>query len=85
MNLTSDVLKCGFPCSSFDKHYLKFSNDNVNFKIIENNTIFDIEDYVQNEKVLSLIDKIKNVNINELAVSKAYSFIEELKEFSNTL
>lgn len=84
-NLTPDVLKCGFPCTSFDKHYLNFLNDNINFKIIENNTIFEINEYIQNDKLLSLVNKIKDINVNELSVSEAYNFIEELKEISNKL
>lgn len=34
-NFTSDILKCGFPCTSFKKYYSKFKNDNLNFEVIE--------------------------------------------------
>ena len=84
-NLTTDILKCGFPCSSFDKYYMMFVNDNIDFKIIENNTIFDGSDYLQNKKMTVLLDKINEVNVNTLSVSEAYRFIEEIKELALTL
>lgn len=39
-HLNNDVLKCGFPSSSIDKYYIKFKENNVNVKIIENNIVF---------------------------------------------
>lgn len=81
-NLNIDIVKCGFPCSSFDKYYKLFINDNINFKIIENNTIFDGSDYLQNKTLLSLLEKINQVSVDNLSVSEAYQFIEEIKELT---
>ena len=78
-NLNVDIVKCGFPCSSFDKYYKLFVNDDINFKIVENNAIFDSSDYLLNKSILSLLDKI---NIDNLSVSEAYQFIEELQELT---
>lgn len=81
-NLNVDIVKCGFPCSSFDKYYKLFVNDNINFKIVENNTIFDGADYLQNKTLLSLLEKINQVSVDNLSVSEAYRFIEEIKELT---
>ena len=81
-NLNVDIVKCGFPCSSFDKYYKLFVNDDINFKIVENNAIFDSSDYLLNKSILSLLDKISKVNIDNLSVSEAYQFIEELQELT---
>lgn len=81
-NLNVDIVKCGFPCSSFDKYYKLFVNDNINFKIIENNTIFDGANYLQNKTLLSLLEKINQVSVDNLSVSEAYRFIEEIKELT---
>ena len=81
-NLNVDIVKCGFPCSSFDKYYKLFVNDNINFKIVENNTIFDGADYLQNKTLLSLLEKINQVSVDNLSVSEAYRFIEEVKELT---
>lgn len=81
-NLNVDIVKCGFPCSSFDKYYKLFVNDDINFKIVENNAIFDSSDYLLNKSILSLLDKISKVNIDNLSVSEAYQFIEELQDLT---
>ncbi len=81
-NLNVDIVKCGFPCSSFDKYYKLFVNDNLNFKIVENNTIFNGTDYLRNKSLLPLLDKISNVNIDNLSVSEAYQFIEEIQKLT---
>lgn len=84
-NLNVDIVKCGFPCSSFDKYYKLFVNDNINFKIIENNTIFNGSDYLQNKTLLSLLEKINKVSVDNLSVSEAYRFIEEIQNISFSL
>lgn len=81
-NLNVDIVKCGFPCSSFDKYYKLFVNDDINFKIVENNTIFNGTDYLRNKSLLSLLDKISKVNIDNLSVSEAYQFIEEIQKLT---
>ena len=84
-NLNSSTLKCGFPCSSFDKYYIKFTNDSVKFKIIENNTLFESSDYLKNAKIIELVEKINKVDIDSLSIPEAYKFIEDLKELSLSL
>lgn len=84
-NLNVNIVKCGFPCSSFDKYYKLFVNDNINFKIVENNTIFDGADYLQNKTLLSLLEKINQVSVDNLSVSEAYRFIEEIQNISSSL
>ena len=84
-NLNVDIVKCGFPCSSFDKYYKLFVNDDINFKIVENNTIFDGADYLQNKTLLSLLEKINQVSVDNLSVSEAYRFIEEIQNISSSL
>ena len=84
-NLNSDIVKCGFPCSSFDKYYTLFINDNISFKILENNTIFDGSDYLKNQKITKLIKKINEIDINALSVSEAYKCIEDLQKIATSL
>lgn len=79
-NLNKDAVKCGFPCTSFEKYYLKIQSLNKEFKIIENDTILDANVYIENEKIKNLIKEIQSVDINNLSVSQAYAFIENLKE-----
>ena len=80
-NLNDNILKCGFPCSSFDKYFNLFSQHNLKIKIIElnNKIIYQLKDYTQSIRITELLNDIKSVDINSLSIQEAYKFIENLK------
>lgn len=80
VNLNAEAVKCGFPCSSFDKYFLKLQNINKEFKIIDKDTISTATNYLENQKFLNLLNKIKEIDINNLSVSEAFAFIETIQE-----
>ena len=53
-NLTDTVVKCGFPCSSFDKYSNLFKIHNLGFKIIEleKNNVYSFNEYKKNQSVV---------------------------------
>ena len=79
-NLNKDTVKCGFPCTSFDKYYMKLQFLNKEFKIIEKDTIANVAVYFENKKIRTLLNEIILVDTDNLSVVEAYSFIESLKE-----
>ena len=83
--LNDEANKCGFPCSSFDKYYIKLNNLNKKFKIIEKDVIFEATDYLKNKEIKKIIDKIKEIDINTLSVSEAFAFIENLKKVADNI
>ena len=89
-NLTDKIVKCGFPCSSYEKYFKMFSSRNLNFKVIDynKNTQYTPENYVQNDTILELLDLINNVDLNNLSITEMYNFIENLKakvtDYQNT-
>ena len=60
-------------------------NLNREFKIIDNDTILDATTYLENKEILNVINKIKEIDINNLSVSEAFAFIENLKELTNNI
>ncbi len=78
-NLNDESIKCGFPCTSFDKYYLRLKNLNINFKIVDKDTISDATIYLENKEIQNLINDIKKIDINNLSVSEAFAFIEKLQ------
>lgn len=80
-NLTDTIVKCGFPCSSFDKYSNLFLLHNLKVKIIElsNRVIYPLKDYTQTTKITELLNDIKSIDINTLSIQEAYKFIENLK------
>lgn len=81
-NFTPSVVKCGFPCSSFEKYSKLFRSCNLNIKIIDpnQNTSYLIKDYIQNENIANLLNSIKLLDINNLSVLEAYNFLEKLQK-----
>lgn len=86
-NLTDTVVKCGFPCSSFDKYSNLFLLHNLKVKIIElsNRVIYPLKDYTQTTKITELLNDIKSIDINTLSIQEAYQFIENLKNKVNKI
>ena len=84
-SLNAESVKCGFPCSSFDKYYLMLNNINKKFKIIDKDTISTSTVYIENKKILELLYQIKNVDINSLSVSEAFAFIESINNCSKEI
>lgn len=84
-NLNQSIVKCGFPSASLDKYVTLFKSNNINFKIIENDTVFSAEEYNGNRKANNIINLIKDVNIDSLSVGDAYKFIENLKDLVKDL
>lgn len=81
IHLTDTIVKCGFPCSSFEKYSNLFQLYNLSIKIIElnNNTLYTFNEYKQNQSIKYLLDFINSVDINNLSITEAYQLIEDLK------
>ncbi len=85
VDLNSQAVKCGFPCSSFDKYYLMLNELEKEFKIVDKDTVSDVAVYLENEQVLSLLKQIEEIDLYNLSVSEAFAFIEKIKEKTNKL
>lgn len=86
-NLNDKIQKCGFPCSSIDKYIKLFKLHNLNVKLIEidKNTSYSIQEYIESKIIKELLEQINNVNLDNLSISEAYKFIEDLKEKVNNI
>lgn len=86
-NFAPSVVKCGFPCSSFEKYSKLFNACNLNVKIIDpiQSTSYLIKDYTQSEHITNLLQSIKSIDINNLSVKEAYDFLEELQNSAKEL
>lgn len=69
-NFAKDVIKCGFSYKSLDKYLNLFKNLNINVKVIEND--------IDNKEVI--INRIKNIDIDNTSPIKALNILCELKD-----
>lgn len=81
-NLNDKIQKCGFPSSSIDKYLKLLKSHNLNVKLIEidKNTSYSIQEYTESKIIKELLEQINNVNLDNLSITEAYKFIEDLKE-----
>ena len=75
INHSKDILKCGFPENSLDKYMDIFNNIGINVVLVEDNN-FE-KDNVILERYLN---KIKNININDITPIDCMKILSELKE-----
>lgn len=80
-NLNNNIVKCGFPISSIEKYIKIFTNNNINFKLVDysTNTLFQPHDYQLNIQTQNILDDILAIDTNKLSVSEAYKFIENIQ------
>lgn len=81
-NLTTTVVKAGFPCNSYEKYCKLFKTHNLTVKIVdmESFTKRNFKEYSQSQSLVEIIDKLNKVDPNNLSITEAYKFIEDLKE-----
>lgn len=81
INFTPDIVKCGFPCSSYEKYSKLFNSCNLKTKVVElnNSSAYKIDDYSQKENLNHILDKINTLDIDKLSVRNAFKIIEDLQ------
>ena len=86
-NLNSMVVKCGFPTSQLEKYTNLLNIANIPFKIVDlaDNSLYSPKDFILNEKIKSLLDKIVFVDAYSLSISAAYEFIDEISKECKSL
>lgn len=83
-NLNEDIIKCGFPVSR-QEHYVRLLQaKEIDFQIIDNTygLVENYSDYMNNDKLKSIIQKIIAINFDEITFKEAY---EILRSTNNTL
>ena len=79
-NLNSTIVKCGFPTSQLEKYTRLISISNYSFKIIDSkeNISYLPSEYIIKDEIKNLVLKIANINSENLSISAAFDFIDEI-------
>lgn len=76
-NLNEDIIKCGFPVSR-EEHYIRLLQaKEIEFQIIDNTygVIENYSDYMNNDKLKAIIQKILDINFDEITFKEAYEIL----------
>lgn len=79
---TEDVFKCSFPITRLSYYICEFQKLNINFEIIDNqyNKIENYSDYLNNENLKSIVNKIINLDLNNITMKQAFNILEDLQD-----
>lgn len=74
--LGNEIIKCGFPVSALDKYTLLLKSKKIDFEIIS--TIASPTS--QNVSYISIINKIKNLDMNNTTYKQAFDLIYNIQQ-----
>ena len=78
--LSSEIIKCGFPISSLEKDTKKLDNLQLKYKIIDDlpqNT--SITDYSNNIEIKKLLKKIIEIDMNNTTFQQSFNILLDLQ------
>lgn len=80
--LNDTVVKCGFPISSLDKFSKILESSKYTLQIIDSNSniSYSLADYKTSNSINALLTDINSINLENLSVGEAFSFLEKLKK-----
>ena len=78
-NFTPEIIKCGFPVSRQEHYFKLLEAKNINFKVLDDKygVIENYSDYMNNSELKDIINKIININFDEITLEKIEKFIAE--------
>ncbi len=81
-NLNENVLKCGFPVNNLEKYSSLIRSNGYDVHIVDTSTnqTHSSTDYILNSEIKNFIQKLSNVDSNNLSISEAYCFIENINK-----
>ena len=75
---SGEYYKCGFPVDNIDNYLRVFHNHHLNIEIVT-----DFNTNKEEAKDISLIDMLKNLDIDNMCPIEALNFLYKLKGFVN--
>lgn len=77
--LNETVKKCGFPVNRIDYYKKIFDIGNINYELIEDKPIMiNTENLKQNEDLNFMLNKLQNIDFDDITYKQAYETLEEL-------
>ena len=80
--LNDSLVKCGFPINSIEKYTKKIKELKISYKIIDGtkSVVKSNDAYIENIKFQTVINKIKDLNINKISPLQALNILSEFKD-----
>ena len=81
VKFNDNINKCGFPISRLDYYIDKMQTRGLKFKIIDEDysKIENYTDYMNNNKLKEIVNKIIKINLDEISFRQAYEILKDVK------
>lgn len=79
-DLGPDIIKCGFPIAKLEKYKHLLSAQGINFEVIPNQASEN-----QNISYDSIINKIKNIDMNNTTFKEAFDILYSIQQKLNNI
>ncbi len=73
---SKNVEKCGFPVSSYEKYKKVFENLKLDVQLV-------MEDHDRMKLAVKVLEKLENINIENVSLKEAFDILYELKGYVN--
>lgn len=76
-NLNLEIIKCGFPISRQEHYFRILEAKKINFKLVDDKygIIENYSDYINNSELKEIVNKIVNINFDEITFKEAYEIL----------
>lgn len=83
-NFSNNIVKCGFPQSSYSKYEKLFQALNLNIQIIDSshNISYSLKTYSQSKKISELLHFINEIDTDTLSIQESYNTINTIKKLA---
>ena len=86
-NLNETVTKCGFPNTRLEFYLNLLKNNNIQFKVIDSEygKVEKISEYLNDEKVKSVIQDIISIDFDAISFKDAYNKLQNISNILKTI
>lgn len=79
--LNETILKCGFPVSKLSKYMTLLEEEDINYKIVDNNLeiVTNTQAHLEDNETLDVIDTIRKLDLNTVSPMEALNILVNLQ------
>ena len=79
-DLGPNIIKCGFPISQVEKYKSMLDEKGIKYQIIDDLPNSNVEAYLNDVEIKKTLQKIANLNIDEITLRQAYDILLEINK-----
>ena len=78
-DLSSNIIKCGFPISQIEKYKSLLDEKNITYEVIDNLPNSSVESYLNGIEVKKVLKQIESLDMNDISYHQAYDILLDIQ------